>query len=700
MGKLSNFLNLFKHNSQNNSDKPMINEHENINFNFKHSDYDLNQTDSNENANLLKEVKINNYASSDKYSNESDFLNLFKYDPIIDSSKTFNIETALNNNWDKIDTFATNINHQMDFKADLVDGKIPSNQLPEINSTADKITIADTAGNFASGNVEGALSELFQFANNGKTAIQTALSNKGVIVSLEDTFTLLASKITAQMCKFGGTAAVTDVLSGKTFINNSGEILLGTMLNQGTKNASLDAGGSYTIPAGYHNGSGVISANSLASQTIGTATAGYILSSYTAWVDGVKITGTIPNRGAVTQTLETQGGRYTIPAGYHNGSGVVTANINNLVAGNIAKGVNIGGIVGNYENKVIPYTQRYVNGRNFGGTDYHFVACNGNSALLFKTTPNTTIITKTTTTSVDNTQHNNGVRFGAFGNYWIMFKSHGIYYSIDGKNWTLSVNTSCVSTNLGLYQFQGATACIGYTYNNGDYPYLYYTTNGTTWIKSNLSNRTFTESGFIKRVGSDYYVFINNRNVGSNFNYYYKSVGGLGSFTQKINSNSVLIFDIEYYNGKYYGSGQYNNLYESVDGINWVIKKDSNNSILYAKFLKVFNNKLYLVHSGGIHYFDLNTVNTDPTKARTPVLSGDVYDVCVTNGTINVLCYNTISSAYTDMYSLIYSDDGDNWYSAGTLTFYSSSTNFTQVFETPYGLLAIDEYKKIIAVAE
>ena len=172
----------------------------------------------------------------------------------------------------------------MDSKADLADGKIPSNQLPEINSTADKITITDTADNFVSGNVEGALSELFQYANNGKTAIQIALSNKGVTVSLEDTFTLLASKITAQMCKFGGTATSTDVLIGKTFINNSGEILTGTMFNV----------------------------------------------------------------GVVTQTLTTQGGQYTITAGYHDGRGKVTANISNLVASNIKKDINVGGVVGEY----------------------------------------------------------------------------------------------------------------------------------------------------------------------------------------------------------------------------------------------------------------------------------------------------------------------------------------------------------------
>lgn len=55
-----------------------------------------------------------------------------------------------------------------------------------------------------------------------------------------------------------------------------------------------------------------------------TAAADKILSGYTAYVKGAKVTGSMTNRGAVSQTLNA-GDSYTIPAGYHNGSGKVTS---------------------------------------------------------------------------------------------------------------------------------------------------------------------------------------------------------------------------------------------------------------------------------------------------------------------------------------------------------------------------------------
>ncbi|MBQ4060587.1 MAG: hypothetical protein IJD46_01045 [Bacilli bacterium] len=93
------------------------------------------------------------------------------------------------------------------------------------------------------------------------------------------------------------------------------------MTNNGAVNTSIGVGGSYTIPAGYHNGSGKVSGPALS----GNATTGAVLSGYTFYSNsGTKQTGTMTNRGALTLTTSNiSNGAILIPAGYHNGSGTV-----------------------------------------------------------------------------------------------------------------------------------------------------------------------------------------------------------------------------------------------------------------------------------------------------------------------------------------------------------------------------------------
>ena len=123
-----------------------------------------------------------------------------------------------------------------------------------------------------------------------------------------------------------GDAADSHVLTGKTYYNKDPKTRrTGTMPNRGAVAQELAAGVSYTIPEGYHNGGGKVTAKSLASQTGGaTAADGDVLSGKTYWKDGVKRTGSMANQGAKTASLNA-GGSYAIPAGYHNGSGRVTA---------------------------------------------------------------------------------------------------------------------------------------------------------------------------------------------------------------------------------------------------------------------------------------------------------------------------------------------------------------------------------------
>ena len=68
----------------------------------------------------------------------------------------------------------------------------------------------------------------------------------------------ILSEVTVNAVPLSGTAASGNVLEGKTFYATSLTASTGTMKNNGAISASLPINGTYTIPAGYHNGSGKV----------------------------------------------------------------------------------------------------------------------------------------------------------------------------------------------------------------------------------------------------------------------------------------------------------------------------------------------------------------------------------------------------------------------------------------------------------
>lgn len=80
-----------------------------------------------------------------------------------------------------------------------------------------------------------------------------------------------------------------------------------------------------------------------------TAVAAEILSGKTAYNKGSKVTGTMKNNAAVTGIITTKSGTYTVPQGYHDGSGKVSISSTEqekLIPENIREGVTVLGVEG------------------------------------------------------------------------------------------------------------------------------------------------------------------------------------------------------------------------------------------------------------------------------------------------------------------------------------------------------------------
>lgn len=80
-----------------------------------------------------------------------------------------------------------------------------------------------------------------------------------------------------------------------------------------------------------------------------TVIAAEILSGKTAYKNGAKLTGTMPNNGGVTGMISAKAEEYTIPQGYHDGSGkvsIASAEQAKLIPANIRDGITILGVEG------------------------------------------------------------------------------------------------------------------------------------------------------------------------------------------------------------------------------------------------------------------------------------------------------------------------------------------------------------------
>ena len=94
------------------------------------------------------------------------------------------------------------------------------------------------------------------------------------------------------------TARAEHVLAGEGYVgvDTDDEAGVGTMSDNGSMQKTLRAGESVTVPRGFHDGSGTVTAVSLAEQTVGDAAPGDIVAGCKSWVRGARITGTMVER--------------------------------------------------------------------------------------------------------------------------------------------------------------------------------------------------------------------------------------------------------------------------------------------------------------------------------------------------------------------------------------------------------------------
>ncbi len=144
-----------------------------------------------------------------------------------------------------------------------------------------------------------------------------------------------ADTIVIRACSGDATATERDILKGKTAWAMD-ELISGTMPKISSQVITLNAGDTYVIPEGYHDGNTQIIVNYLEDQIEGTATERDILEGQTAWVNGKLVTGTIPVRDSTNDMNLNPGESYKILEGYYPKDIVITTTpLSELTPGDI-----------------------------------------------------------------------------------------------------------------------------------------------------------------------------------------------------------------------------------------------------------------------------------------------------------------------------------------------------------------------------
>ena len=230
---------------------------------------------------------------------------------ILDENVAANLLNLINANTDLINA------HKSDYVAQPANGGTTSGTATAYTctSTPAPASLVEKIGVIITAHVDSGSNPTLNWNSKGAKPIKKPNGNAAVLKS-GGVYTLRYNATTENFILQGegasGNAIASDLLSGKTASTDAGDIV-GTMVDRGAVNHSLAINGSYTIPAGKHNGSGAV-------------------------------TQSIPTKAAQTFTPSTV--NQTIAAGQYLTGAQTIAGDADLIASNIKAGVNIFGVLG------------------------------------------------------------------------------------------------------------------------------------------------------------------------------------------------------------------------------------------------------------------------------------------------------------------------------------------------------------------
>jgi hypothetical protein len=168
----------------------------------------------------------------DLLSSNTPNLDLLKKNPVTDGDDTFNIDTMLNDNWDKIDAAVGEMKDELD-NISIPDASLTQKGVVQLSSAINSTAEDRAATPAAVKQAYDAAQLAFIAGNERKVDVVAALVAIGVTATTSDTWPQLIAKISA-VIRATGDAAVGDVREGKIFSTAAGNNKTGTLTVRAT----------------------------------------------------------------------------------------------------------------------------------------------------------------------------------------------------------------------------------------------------------------------------------------------------------------------------------------------------------------------------------------------------------------------------------------------------------------------------------